>query len=200
MSRRYDPQEFIVPPQVQKGFSERIQCRIQSAHYRALGVVARSGVFPYEEKADVIRWCIKHGLERLNELEPKLIGSVLRQANIAIAIAVDDLQQRKVVELFTTLSQQATQYFQEGHINYAAALVGRVRVEVEKMPDEPEGERIWKLRYLQELERYRYLERAVKEGKTKEQLPPPPPPPTRASFGALEMDVEEIDAEDESDE
>ena len=181
MSRRYDPSDFIVPPQVgDKGHSERIQCRIQSGHYRALGTVARSGVFPYEERNDVIRWCIKFGLERLNQLEPQLIRSVMGQANAAIAIAVEDQHRRKFLELFQPLHEQVSYYLGIGQPEFAGGLIKKIRTAVEGMPDQPESEGQWKRRYLGELEKYAHIEKAKPDERVI--APPPPPPPAKVDW------------------
>src|SRR5882672_3545621 len=79
---KYDPADFVVPPELDKGKSQRIQCYVQSGHYRLLNIIARSGHFPFEERNDVIRWCLQFGLQYIDTLEPALTRSVMSQANI----------------------------------------------------------------------------------------------------------------------
>jgi len=66
---KYDPADFIVPPELEKGKSQRVQFYAQAAHVRLLNIIARSGHFPFETKEDVARWCLKHGLEHIDKLE-----------------------------------------------------------------------------------------------------------------------------------
>lgn len=159
--RKIDPSEFIVPPQKGKeGFSERIQCRIQSGHYRAIGILATCGHFPFKQASDVIRWCIKDGLARLENIEPGTINSVYQQAEVAIAIARDEVYRQQFLELFTTLASAVGHHVSTQNRQQATALVEKVRQQIGKMPDEPQEQLDWKLKYLKELEeKFGYLER-----------------------------------------
>lgn len=156
----YDPAEFIVPPQLGKdGHSERIQCYVQSGHVRALNILARSGVFPFEEKNDVVRWCIKHGLEKLDTIEPVMINSVMRRTNLMIAMAQEEIERMKFIEAFDKLRTAVSGHMGRNDRAMARDLVKRYRDQIEKMPDEPERELRWKMRYLDELDNgFKHLE------------------------------------------
>lgn len=157
---KFDPAEFIVPPQLGKdGHSERVQCYVQSGHVRALNIIARSGVFPFEEKNDVVRWCIKCGLEELDRREPVMINSVIRRTNLLIAMAQEEIERMKFLEAFDKLRSATSGHLGRNDREMARDLVLRYRDQIEKMPDEPERELRWKIKYLDELEQFRHLEK-----------------------------------------
>lgn len=155
---KHDPAFYIVPPTLDRGHSENIQCRIQASHYRALNIVARSGLFPHEERNDVIRWAIKYGLDHLASLEPRLINTLLMHANLTIARAKDDLYQAKLAEAFDELQRGVTMHLGNNDPASVRELVKYYRDQIEKMPEEPERELRWKLRYLDKLEPFRHYE------------------------------------------
>jgi hypothetical protein len=151
-SSRYDPADFLVPPELGKGHSERVQFHVQSLHARMVSIVARSGVFPWSRDADVLRWCVQIGLERISELEPSLINSVMRRANIMVELGRDQIYRQKFLEVFNTLRESINSSLALGDQGEARETVGRFRKEILAMPDEPERELRWKLRYIEKLE------------------------------------------------
>lgn len=156
---KYDPAEFIVPPSLGRdGKSERVQCYVQSGHIRALNIIGRSGVFPFDEKNDVIRWAIKYALEELDRREPILINSVMRRTNLMIAMAQDEIERQKFLEAFDKLRGVTSSHMGQNDRASARDMVKRYREQIEKMPDEPERELRWKMKYLDALEQFRHLE------------------------------------------
>jgi hypothetical protein len=131
---------------------------VQSGHIRALNVIARSGVFPMEEKNDVIRWAIKYALEELDRREPTLINSVMRRTNLMIAMAQDEIERQKFLEAFDKLRTVTSSHMGQNDRASAMDMVRRYRDQIEKMPDEPERELRWKMKYLDALEGFRHLE------------------------------------------
>ncbi len=158
---KYDPAMFCVPPKKNKGESTKIQCNIQAQHYRALGIVGRSGVFPFQDRADAVRWCIQVGLEKAMEMELHLINTVMRHANIMLELAKIEVFNQKFTEVFTEIQEAVSRYTQKGRphdLHAAQALIGRMRQQIDLMPDEPESELHWKITYRDELDnRFRHL-------------------------------------------
>ena len=152
-SGKYDPADFNVPPELEKGKSQRIQAYIQSGHDRALAIVARSGVFPFEQKQDVIRWAIKLGLEKIDSLEPTLINSVMKRTNIIIELLREEIDRQKFLETMDKTREAVHSHLGRGEEDMAKDLVARIHKQIAAMPDEPERELRWKLRYLTQLER-----------------------------------------------
>ena len=154
-----DPSEFIVPPQLGQGHSEKVQCYVQAGHARALNIIARSGAFPFQERNDVVRWCIKHGLEELDRREVHLINSVMRRTNLMIAMAIDEIERAKFLEAFDHLRTAIAGHMGRGEKEMSKDLLARYRDQIEKMPDEPERELRWKMKYLDELDTFKHIER-----------------------------------------
>ncbi len=150
---KYDPADFNVPPELEKGRSSRIQAYIQSGHDRALNVIARSGVFPFEKDTDVIRWCIKVGLEELDRLEPQLINSVMRRANVSIELAKEEIERQKFLETMDSTRTAVHAHLGRGDEGMARDLVERIYKQIRSMPDAPDRELRWKLKYLEQFER-----------------------------------------------
>jgi hypothetical protein len=148
---KYDPADFIVPPELGKGKSQRVQCYIQSGHYRALNVVARSGVFPFEERNDVIRYCIQEGLQKINVLEPKLIGSIIRQANMMIHHNREEIYNQQFLEWIASTKIVVQGYIGRGEDDAAKEEIGFHYRQIVAMPNEPDREFRWKMKYLDEL-------------------------------------------------
>jgi hypothetical protein len=145
---KYDVNDFIVPPEFGKGKSMQISCRIQAAHYRLLNIVARSGHFPFEERPDVIRWCIKFGLEHIDSLEPSLTRSVISQANIMNRRNQEILAEMKFQEWLNTSKEVLGGYVSRGDEESAREEVRFMYEQIIRMPDEPDRSFRWKCKYL----------------------------------------------------
>lgn len=144
---KYDPADFIVPPEAGKGKSMRVQAYIQSAHHRAMSIVVRGGLFPFQEINDVVRWCIRHGLEQLDHLEPHQIGSVVRQASMMIRHAREEIYRHEHLAWLGTVKTAIDLLINDGEIDAAREEVKYYYEQILAMPDEPEYELRWKKRY-----------------------------------------------------
>lgn len=150
---KWDPADFVVPPQLKKGESIRLQFYVQSAHYRLLNIIARSGHFPMEERNDVARWCIQYGLQHIDSLEGQngITRSVMGQANM-MNHRLQEYVQSEAHKRWLENSKAAV----FGHVNAGDAGAAREEVaylweQTEKMPDEPERNFRWKCRYVDAL-------------------------------------------------
>jgi hypothetical protein len=148
----YDPADFVVPPALGKGESQKIQCYVQNEHKRALNVIARSGVFPFEMEADVIRWAILYGLTRLSTLEPALINSLMRRANMMLDELKEETNLAKHREWMEKLIFQVQGYVGRGEIERARGKVAYHYSQVMAMPQETDEETYWKGQFLKVLE------------------------------------------------
>lgn len=148
---KYDPSDFVVPPELDKGKSQRVQCYIQAAHYRLLNILARSGHFPFEERNDVIRWCIQFGLQYLDTLEPGLTRSVMSQANIMNRRLQEQQHQMKFLEWLELAKTSIASMVSRGDEMSAKEEVAFMWKEIQKMPDEPDRAHRWKCKYLDAL-------------------------------------------------
>jgi hypothetical protein len=65
----YDSDEFIIPASDDKGHSARVNVRIPVTFEREIAVIVRSGLFPFQEESDLVRWCLAEGLRALTRME-----------------------------------------------------------------------------------------------------------------------------------
>lgn len=144
---KFDPGEFSVPPTLGKGTSQRLQLYIQSAHARALDIVAHSGHFPWGKDTDVARWCIQHGLQYIDKIDVGIIASVMRQANIINAQNDEAVRKMNFLRDMEKTQQIVMEYRGMGEVDLARDHVNRIWREILLMPDEPLHEAMWKLKY-----------------------------------------------------
>lgn len=74
----YNPADFIIPGSDHQGHHERVFCRVQPQHERAIGLIFKSKKFPFRTEGDLIRWCVVRGIKVLDRLDPHpgLLGAV----------------------------------------------------------------------------------------------------------------------------
>ena len=148
---KYDPADYVVPPELGKGKSIRIQAYIQANHYRLLNILARSGVFPFEERQDVIRWCILFGLKHLDTLEPGLTRSEMSGINMMNRRNQETLNHMKQVEWIETSKAAIGALAAQGQDDQAREEVMFMYREILKIPDEPDRTHRWKCQMLDAL-------------------------------------------------
>lgn len=66
----WNPADFIISGSDHQGHSERIYCRVQPQHARAMNVIYKAGKFPFRTEGDLFRWCVVRGLKVLDKLDP----------------------------------------------------------------------------------------------------------------------------------
>ncbi len=155
---KYDPALFNVPPSLGKdGKSAKLQCNIMEGHMRMLEDFAHSGVFPFTTASDVIRWCIKEGLEELNRMEPARMNSTMKRTNTMIALAKADIEKSKYLENFSLLRVQVNMHIASGDSESARDIVNYFRHEISEMPEEPESEGRYKMRCMNALDEFKHL-------------------------------------------
>lgn len=149
----YDPADFVVPPELEKGKSQRVQCYIQAAHYRLLNIVARSGHFPFEERNDVIRWCVQFGLRYIDSLpnEQGLTRSVMSQANMMNRRLQEQVANETHLKWLENVRTVIHGYIGRGEVDAAKEEVAYLLDQTLKMPDEPDRALRWKCKYLDSL-------------------------------------------------
>ena len=153
-SIRFDPAEFFVPPSLEKGTSERLQVWIQSAHSRALDIIAHSGHFPWSKNTDVARWAVQHGLRYVETIDKDIGGlsSLMRQANIITATNDQITRNLTFIANMDKTQQNVLILKGSGDIDEAKDLVMTVWKEICAMPDEPDREARWKKKYMDKFE------------------------------------------------
>lgn len=156
MGIKHDPAEFWVPPSLGKDDKGgRVQLYIQQGHVRAAEILARSGLFPWRLPNDAFRYCIKKGLDYIDNLEPTLINSVMRRANMMIAAGRELEERLKFQEVFDILRDRIAGARTEFDKDEVRRLITYYESQIGAMPDEPVNEFMWKMRYTNELQPYK---------------------------------------------
>jgi len=110
---RYNPADFVIPASDHQGHSERIYCRIQPQHARALSKILGTKNFPFRTIGDIQRWCVIRGMKVLNRLEP--MPGFMGMADAINEVLRQEMYMQEFNQMFTTMSQVI-----QGHINAGA--------------------------------------------------------------------------------
>jgi hypothetical protein len=150
---KYDPANFNVPPEQKGGHSQKIQANIQSGHARAIDEVIRSGVFPFGKDTDFVRWAIREALLKIDAMEPSLISSVIKRANMMTRRLQLNIEKSKFEEWLHELQDDIRRCIGAGDQDMAKQTIAYCHEQILAMPDEPEREFLWKQKYMEALER-----------------------------------------------
>ncbi len=131
----YSPFDFIIPGSDHQGHSERVYCRVQPQHARALSKVLNSKRFPFRTTGDIMRWSIVRGLKVLDRLEP--MPGFLGMADAINDILKQQLYMQEFQSMFGMMSQVIQQHIASGAEGEARKLLTQVLGHVRKMEDEP---------------------------------------------------------------
>lgn len=147
---KYDPADFIVPPNLGKGQSIRLQFNVQAEHWRLLNIIARSGHFPFSHYTDVGRWCVQFGLQYIDSLpgEVMLTRSVMSQANTIDHFLKEQVRQEKYLKTLDQMRYAIHGSIARGEEDQAREDVMYLWNEIQRMPDTPDREFRWKLKYM----------------------------------------------------
>lgn len=153
-SLKFDPADFVVPPEVGKGKSQRFQVYVQSAHARAMDIISQSGHFPWGKDQDVGRWAIQYGLQHINKIDPELseLNSIMKQANYISEINADEFRNIKFAENIEETQKNVQRYLGLGDVEFARDLVNRCWRRIMDMPEETPRDAMWKKLYQDKFE------------------------------------------------
>lgn len=145
-NKRYRPEEYIIPGQDMNGNSVREWCRVVPLLDRAMDILHGSRKFPFKSKGDLMRWCIKTGVERLDAMEP-VTGSVLMQCEAMLGILRDEELNHAFLTVFQTMVSTIGMHVQAQALGEARRVVSTMQHQISRMQDG-----YWRQRYLKELE------------------------------------------------
>lgn len=143
----YDPTNFIVPASDAKGHGVRRDFRLSVSMDREVQVIVASKLFPFMDASDLLRWCVREGLERLNAME-EVPNSVFGQAEAAMEIARELVYQKQYEAVFIQLDEAMRGYREVGAFTEIRKMYARVQAKFQAMP-----EGFWRTHYLGELAR-----------------------------------------------
>lgn len=149
---RYSPDSFIIPGQDNNGNSIRLFCRIMPLLSRSLDIIHGSGKFPFKSKGDVMRWCVKRGVEVLEEMEP-MPGSVTAQVDAMIYALQGEQAAHQFLTLFNVMGATVGEHIQAQALGEARRVISDMIRMIKAIDNE-----YWRGRYLEELDkRFGYL-------------------------------------------
>lgn len=120
----YNPADFIIPARDHQGHSERIYCRVQPQHARAMNVVYKSGKFPFRTEGDLFRWCVVRGLKVLDRLDPS--PGFLSAADAISEILRQEQYLQEFASMFTTMEKVISTHVASGADKEARRLLANV--------------------------------------------------------------------------
>jgi len=131
----YAPFDFVIPGSDHQGHSERVYCRVQPQHARALSKILTSKRFPFRTTGDIMRWCIIRGMKVLDRLEP--MPGFLGMAETINEVLRQQLYLQEFTSMFSTMTQVIQQHISAGAEGEARKLLSVVLGHIRKMEDEP---------------------------------------------------------------
>ncbi len=143
---KYDVNEFIVPARDTRGVSERFTFNLQPGHLRAMQVIANSQKFPFKDKSDVARFCIKVMLARLEEMEP--VDCHTKQVDQIIAIVREAEFLQLFVGSFDEMARVVQTFHSAGDHGHARRLLAEMRAKLKSIGDD-----MWRRKYVKEFDR-----------------------------------------------
>lgn len=144
--QKYDPSDFIVAPSDSKGVSYRLYCRVAPDLERAVEEVLASNRFPFRTLQDILRWCIREGVRKLDQMEP--VTTVSKRVDIISKILNEEAHHAEFMHMFQRLQDVTQRCLADQSPGEAARIIALTKHQLESMPD---GH--WKDRYLSELEK-----------------------------------------------
>ncbi len=143
---KYPPEHFIVPGQDNNGNSVRIFCRVPPLLDRSLDIIFGSRNFPFKSKGDIVRWCVKFGVDTLERMEP-VKGSVTAQVDAMLSVLRDEDANHAFLTLFNTMSHTIGMHIQAQAMGEARRVVHSMRSLILRIEND-----YWRGRYLRELD------------------------------------------------
>jgi hypothetical protein len=138
--------EFIVPAHDGNGDKSTLFCNVTPALNRLIDRLITTGRFPFRSKGDLVRWCIKTGVDRLAVAAPE-VGDLATQVNVAIKILQRVQHHREQAAVIQSLVIEVDVDLKNGDIDSARASVLEVRDALAKISSDR-----WRKRYLNEID------------------------------------------------
>jgi hypothetical protein len=129
----YNPADFIIPASDHQGHSERIFCRVQPQHERAMSVIMKSRRFPFRTTGDLIRWAVVRGVKVLNRMEP--MPGFLGMADAINETLRQEMYIQEFMQMFGTMTGVIQTHIAAGAEGEARKLIATVLGHVRKIDE-----------------------------------------------------------------
>jgi hypothetical protein len=130
----YAPSDFIIPGSDHQGHSERIYCRCQPQHARAIGKILASRKFPFRTQGDVLRWCVVRGLKVLDRLDP--MPGFIGMADAINEILKEELYLQEFTSMFNNMQVVIQGHIAMGAVGEARKVLTKVLMRVRTIEEE----------------------------------------------------------------
>jgi len=127
----YNPDEFIIPGQDERGHSVRETIRVSSELERDIDIIVQSRHFPYKTKGDLLRHAVVRHLEWLHVLEPGFPTHLLSAHLAQLDMLREEEMSLTSHQVFKRLHDQVEAYLASGEPGearrVAATTISRLR-------------------------------------------------------------------------
>ena len=147
----YDPSDYIVPAQDNKGHSERLWVRVQPMLDRQIDIIRNSKHFPFRTKGDVVRFAIdKTVRELLSQAEKsgERLASVMTQVDVIKDFVRDEIYHQDFIQTFEDFNRVIQRYLGSNAMGEAKRVIAQVDAYIERMPD-----CYWKTEYKKKMDK-----------------------------------------------
>lgn len=144
-----DPEEFVVPAQDLTRRSVRVWFRIHPQYEELLELVLHSAKFPFDNRGDILRWCVHYGLKCLQTMckGNKQFESTLETIDFVRELVRTQREHCQFIVFFRELSDTVNTYLSLGEIEEAGRTVKIAHGEIKAM-----APGLWRTTYLAELD------------------------------------------------
>lgn len=156
--------EFLVPAQDSHGHAASINARVPPQLKRESQIIVGRRVFPFETESDLIRWCLKYGLEALvRRTKDKQICTTHQLTATWLESARHQLEMLKYGKVLDETKAIIKRLVDEGAISKARMILKNIENRIEQFDDD-----YWKAKYTREiLKAFAWLDRqkAIREAR-----------------------------------
>lgn len=149
---KYPSNEFIVPASDSKGRTARVQSKITPMLARQVTEAVTCRKFGFRTESDVVRWCVKYGLNFLHELEPDYAPFMMR-VNAELEILREAALRASLEDVIGELEKTVRLCLEKGELPEAQRLVKQTYDRFYNSEDD-----IWRKRILAQIkDKFRYV-------------------------------------------
>ena len=138
----YNPDEFIIPAQDERGHSVRETVRVSAELERDIDIIIQSRHFPYRTKGDLLRHAVVRHLEWLHVIEPGFPKHLLSAHLAQLDLLREEEMRVTAHQVFKRLHDQVEAYLACGEPGEARRVAATVRSRLSGVADSA-----WKRRF-----------------------------------------------------
>ena len=138
----YNPDEFIIPAQDDKGHSIRETVRISNELQRDIEVLIQGRVFPYKTSGDLLRHAVVRHIEWLHKLETGFPKHLLSAYQAQMDVLREEEMRLAAHNVFKKLHDQVEAYLASGEPGEARRVAATVKSRLAGVADSA-----WKRRF-----------------------------------------------------